>query len=528
MAFISYAQNFEDVILRRALCDVESGFYVDVGAADPDQHSVTRAFYERGWSGINVEPLDEYFQKLQQARPRDVNLKVALGREAGLRTLHAFAGTGLSTLDPTIGARHKAAGFRGHEIAVPVLTLEKVLEECAPPTVHFLKIDAEGSEKEVLEGMNFDRTRPWIILVEATEPLSAVNSRGPWELLVTSHGYSFAYFDGLNCFYVSDETPGLKERLAVPPNPFDDFVRWPEWLNGQKVTDLQNVLLREQAQNASLGIALEAEKNHCANLQNVQQAERAQNASLGIALEAEKNHCANLQSVLQREQAQNASLGVALVVEKNLCASLQKILQAEQTQNANLGVCLRVEKKFSVDQLNAWGTRLNHLQVSVDHVEAQLASPSIGRALGRVLTRLQEKGNKLTGGGFRALVKRMLTGMLNPCFSFLLRHPLFLRAHAGAQHGEVAGTVAISAAPPSGLEKEPPRSEGSILPTAVVTTDNSCSERNSEPLSVEDPIAATLPASARAIYFQLQTAMPKEAIPFIYDENRLGPSRCSE
>jgi FkbM family methyltransferase len=276
MAFISYAQNFEDVILWRALSDVENGFYIDVGAADPEEDSVTRAFYDRGWSGINVEPLDEYFQKLQQARPRDRNLKVALGREAGLRTLHAFAGTGLSTLNPQIGARHKAAGLQAHEIVVPVLTLGKVLEDCTAPTIHFLKIDAEGSEKEVLEGMNLDRTRPWIILVEATEPLSGVSSRSPWELLVTSRGYSFAYFDGLNCFYISDETPGLKARLAIPPNPFDDFVRWPELLYRQKVVELQDALREEQAQNANLNIALQAEKNHSANLQNILQAEQAQ------------------------------------------------------------------------------------------------------------------------------------------------------------------------------------------------------------------------------------------------------------
>jgi FkbM family methyltransferase len=270
--FISYAQNFEDVILWRVLSDVENGFYVDVGAADPEEDSVTRAFYDRGWSGINVEPLDEYFQKLQQARSRDTNLKVALGREAGQRTLHAFAGTGLSTLDPLIGARHKAAGLQAHEVVVPVLTLGKVLEDCAPSTIHFLKIDAEGSEKEVLEGMNLDRTRPWIIIVEATEPRSCVDSRDPWELLVTSRGYSFAYFDGLNCFYVSDETAGLKERLAVPPNHFDDFMRWPELLHRQKVAELQNALQVEQALNASLSIALQAEKNHSGNLQNILQA----------------------------------------------------------------------------------------------------------------------------------------------------------------------------------------------------------------------------------------------------------------
>ena len=33
--FESSAQNFEDVMLYRALGDVETGFYIDVGAQDP-------------------------------------------------------------------------------------------------------------------------------------------------------------------------------------------------------------------------------------------------------------------------------------------------------------------------------------------------------------------------------------------------------------------------------------------------------------------------------------------------------------
>ena len=49
MTFISYAQNFEDVIQWLVLREVENGFYIDVGACSPYDDSVTRAFYERGW-----------------------------------------------------------------------------------------------------------------------------------------------------------------------------------------------------------------------------------------------------------------------------------------------------------------------------------------------------------------------------------------------------------------------------------------------------------------------------------------------
>src|SRR5258708_7170366 len=164
MPFISYAQNFEDVILWRVLKEIEKGFYVDVGAQDPDVESVTRAFYERGWSGINIEPVDEYYNKLTQVRSRDVNLKVAAGREPGLRTLYTFAGSGLSTLDSEISARHQAEGLTPKEIVVPIITLNKVLEDSPASIIHLLKIDVEGAEREVLEGLDLKRIRPWIIV----------------------------------------------------------------------------------------------------------------------------------------------------------------------------------------------------------------------------------------------------------------------------------------------------------------------------------------------------------------------------
>src|SRR5437763_9451230 len=100
MNFVSYAQNQEDVMLYRALRDVRQGFYIDVGAQDPVTDSVTKAFYDRGWHGINIEPNDEYFQKLLSERPHDVNLATAVGKETGVVTFYEVVHTGLSTTNP--------------------------------------------------------------------------------------------------------------------------------------------------------------------------------------------------------------------------------------------------------------------------------------------------------------------------------------------------------------------------------------------------------------------------------------------
>ena len=59
---ITYAQNFEDVMLERALKSVSAGTYIDVGAWHPEFDSVTRHFYERGWSGINIEPVPAHYE----------------------------------------------------------------------------------------------------------------------------------------------------------------------------------------------------------------------------------------------------------------------------------------------------------------------------------------------------------------------------------------------------------------------------------------------------------------------------------
>src|ERR1700735_761496 len=74
-AVISYSQNPEDVMIARLFPHEYRGFYIDVGAADPENLSVTCHFYNQGWSGVNVEPVTKFYDRLQQMRPRDITLK---------------------------------------------------------------------------------------------------------------------------------------------------------------------------------------------------------------------------------------------------------------------------------------------------------------------------------------------------------------------------------------------------------------------------------------------------------------------
>lgn len=226
MTFISYAQNFEDVMLWRALKNIERGFYIDVGAAWPDEHSVTRAFYERGWRGINIEPNPVFHQQLQARRRRDINLKLAIGEREDTVTINFFDDTGLSTLDDTIANQHREAGWSLDRQPVQVTTLAEVWRQHVPAgqAVHFLKVDIEGLEEAALRGNDWQANRPWVVVVEATLPMSQTESYAAWEPILLAADYRFAYADGLNRFYVANEHAELLPAFAYPPNVFDGFV----------------------------------------------------------------------------------------------------------------------------------------------------------------------------------------------------------------------------------------------------------------------------------------------------------------
>ncbi len=220
-SFVSYAQLCEDVVLFRALKNIEEGFYLDVGAYDPASASITKAFYDRGWHGINIEPVDTWFAKLAQARTRDINLKVAAGSSHGTLRFFEIHETGLSTANVEFARNHERAGYKVKETEVEVTTIDAICSEYKPSAIHFLKIDVEGLEKEVLEGIDFKSTRPWIIVAEATMPLSHVETYHEWEDLLTSSGYSFVRTDGLNRFYCADEHSDLVATLQEPLETFE-------------------------------------------------------------------------------------------------------------------------------------------------------------------------------------------------------------------------------------------------------------------------------------------------------------------
>ena len=120
--------------------------------------------------------------------------------------------------------QYRQAGQTVDVKKVPSITLNQVLDEYADIPIHFINIDVEGAELKVLTGLDLTRWRPWIILIEATIPTTTTPDFERWERLIISNDYEFAYFDGLNRFYIAKEHNELIEAFRLPPNIFDQYV----------------------------------------------------------------------------------------------------------------------------------------------------------------------------------------------------------------------------------------------------------------------------------------------------------------
>jgi FkbM family methyltransferase len=211
----SYAQHGEDTRLARAFPDTR-GTYVDIGAASPSLLSVTKLFYDRGWSGVNVEPSDYWWNELASARPRDINLPVAVSDFTGEIVL--FDGQGRAAFGATVDdevARDLLAGAtRLEPRTVSCVTLASIFDTyLRDQTVEFLKIDVEGHEKQVLAGNDWERHRPRVLVVESTKPGTTVPAYEDWEHIVVAGGYSLAAVDPINRFYVRAEDAELAGAL---------------------------------------------------------------------------------------------------------------------------------------------------------------------------------------------------------------------------------------------------------------------------------------------------------------------------
>ena len=158
----TFSQFGEDISADHLLRDVESGFYVDIGAHHPIKHSNTAGLHMRGWDGVNVEPSASGHRAFEVHRPHATNIRAAVHNDLDEVTLYKFR-NGLT--NTVVEAR--SAGSTDAEV-VPALSLNEVFERHVPAgrRVNYLTIDIEGYDIKAMRAFDLERFRPDVICME--------------------------------------------------------------------------------------------------------------------------------------------------------------------------------------------------------------------------------------------------------------------------------------------------------------------------------------------------------------------------
>lgn len=181
-----HSQFQQDELLEQFIFKgFKNGFFIDVGAHDGVSLNNTLYFEKQNnWNGINIEPIPSVFKKLTDNRKNCTNLNCAISLQNG--TADFLLNTGytemLSGLKENYDSRHlnrlthENEQYSAHTeiVKVPTRTLESICDEHDIKRIHYLSIDVEGAEFDVIRSINFDKIFIDVIEFESNYPDTSI------------------------------------------------------------------------------------------------------------------------------------------------------------------------------------------------------------------------------------------------------------------------------------------------------------------------------------------------------------------
>lgn len=166
---VSYGQEGEDIILKELLNSKETGFFIDIGAHHPFRFSNTFKFYQKGWRGINIDPIPGIKELFDTHRPEDINLETGINNQKETLTYYNFKEKAFNTFSKIQAEEYLKANWPlESKLEVETSTLNDILSEHLPPStkIDFMSVDVEGFEMNVLTSFDWEKYKPTVLLIE--------------------------------------------------------------------------------------------------------------------------------------------------------------------------------------------------------------------------------------------------------------------------------------------------------------------------------------------------------------------------
>ena len=201
-----YSQNGEDIIIDYIFRQKSEGLFVEIGCIDGRRFSNTLRLEERGWRGICVEAHADYIESLKINRPNSIVCHCAVAEKDNDEVaFYANSRGSLSTLDESREAEFRRkfgnyfTGFVKQEVNARTLTT--IFNENNIESIDFMSLDIEGYEVEAIRGLDLDRYKPEIMVIES----DSKKQETQLDEILINVGYIKPIRIKNNIFYVRDK-----------------------------------------------------------------------------------------------------------------------------------------------------------------------------------------------------------------------------------------------------------------------------------------------------------------------------------
>lgn len=160
--------------MSKYLGHIVDGFFIEAGAEDGIQSSNTKFLEEIGWKGILIEPSPSNFESCKVNRTAiSLNCALVPFSYAGTHVRGNFGcNSGTDAIFPPpdyLSEEDKQSVLFKYEngmMDVVARTLDSIITEMNIEKIDFFSLDVEGSEVDVLGGLDFNRVRPYVFRIE--------------------------------------------------------------------------------------------------------------------------------------------------------------------------------------------------------------------------------------------------------------------------------------------------------------------------------------------------------------------------
>ena len=203
---LHFGEFGEDVLINRIFKNKKNGMYIDVGCYHPYKGSLTAKLYNKNWNGINIDLSKTSIDLFNIVRKRDINLNVAISNFDGETSYYENSPINQQNSLTKINNEQTKIKIKSH-------TLNSILKNNSIEMFDYLNIDVEGSELEVIEGIDLIKYHPSLITIENNNLSLEDYLKDNVHNILTSNDYVFVNKIGVTNFFLDKKLSNEISKL---------------------------------------------------------------------------------------------------------------------------------------------------------------------------------------------------------------------------------------------------------------------------------------------------------------------------